>query len=74
MAADLRAARFEEPVRGVLDLATLDAADGRDLGARAAFFRGVRFFTGDSPLISRASKMSTSTFPSDGTKVLVDVN
>jgi hypothetical protein len=36
-AADLRAPRFEEPVRGVLVLAALDAVDGRGLGVRADF-------------------------------------
>jgi hypothetical protein len=72
-AADLRAARFEEPVRGVLPLATLDdAVDGRGLGVTADL-RGARFFMGDSPLIPRASKMSASGFPSEGTKMLVYV-
>lgn len=63
--ADLRGARFEAPVRGVF---VLDA-DGRGLGVRADF-RGERFLTGDSPLIPRASKMSTSGFTSEGTKML----
>jgi hypothetical protein len=68
----LRAARFEEPVRGVLAFAALDdAVDGRGLGVTADF-RGVRFFlTGDSPLTPRASKVSASGFPSEGTKMLV---
>ena len=66
--ADLREARFEVPVRGVF---VLDA-DGRGLGIRADF-RGERFLIGDSPLIPRASKMSTSGFTSEGTKMLVYV-
>jgi hypothetical protein len=69
----LRAARFEVPVRGVLVvLAALDAVDGRGLEVRAGL-RGVRFLTGDSPLTPRASKMSASVFPSEGTKILVHV-
>ena len=62
-------ARFEAPVRGVV---VLDA-DERGLGVRADFLGG-RFLTGDSPLIPRASKMSTSGFPSEGTKMLVYVD
>ena len=58
-------ARFEVPVRGVL---VLDA-DERGLGVWTDFCRG-RFLTGDSPLTPRASKMSTSGFPSEGTKML----
>jgi hypothetical protein len=72
-AADLREARLGAPARGVLDPATLDAAaddGGRVLGVRVDFLRGVRFFTGDSPLTPRKSNMSTSAFPSDGTKML----
>lgn len=69
-AEDLRAARLGLPVRGVLDLATADAADGRGLGVTADFFRGARFFMGVSPLTPRARRMSASSFPSDGTKML----
>jgi hypothetical protein len=39
-----------------------------------ADFREERFLTGDSPLIPRASKMSTSTFSSEGTKMLFYVD
>ena len=73
MAADLRAVRFGEPGRGVLVLAALDEVDGRGLGVTADF-REARFFAGDSPLIPRASKMSTSGFTSEGTKMLVYVD
>ena len=72
IAADLRAVRFGEPGRGVLVLAALDV-DGRGLGVTADF-REARFFAGDSPLIPRASKMSTSGFTSEGTKMLIDVD
>jgi hypothetical protein len=60
-------------VRGVLVLAALDdVVDGRDLGVTADdLFRGVRFLTGDSPLTPRASKMSASGLPAEGTKMLV---
>ena len=69
----MRAARFEVPLRGVLVvLAALDAVDGRGLGVRADL-RGVRFLIGDSPLTPRASKISTSVFSSEGTKMLVYV-
>jgi hypothetical protein len=67
--ADLRGARLEAPVRGVF---VLDA-DERGLGVWADF-RGGRFLTGDSPLTPRASKTSTSAFPSEGTKMLVYVD
>ena len=69
MRADLRGARLDAPVCGVF---VLDA-DERDLGVRADL-RGGRFLTGDSPLTSRASKMSTSAFPSEGTKMLVYID
>ena len=62
-------ARFEAPVHGVV---VLDA-DERGLGVRADFLGG-RFLTGDSLLTPRASKMSTSGFPSEGTKMLVYVD
>jgi hypothetical protein len=65
----LRGARFEAPVRGVFIL----DADERGLGVTADF-RGKRFLTGDSPLTPRASKMSTSGFPSEGTKILIYVD
>ena len=68
----MRAARFGEPGRGVLDRGVLDAVDGRGLDVTADF-RGARFLTGDSPLIPRASKMSTRGFTSEGTKMLVHV-
>ena len=66
----MRAARLGAPARGVLDLATPNAADGRGLGVTADFFREARFFMGDSPLTPRESRMSASAFPSDGTKML----
>ena len=68
----MRVARFGEPGRGVLDRAVLEAVDGRGLDVTADF-RGARLLTGDSPLIPRASKMSTSGFTSEGTKMLVYV-
>ena len=72
MAADLRAVRLGEPGRRVLGLAALEV-DGRGLGVTADF-RDARFFDGDSPLMPRASKMSTRGFASEGTKMLVDVD
>jgi hypothetical protein len=65
----LREARVEAPVR---DVFVLDA-DERGLGVTADF-RGGRFLVGDSPLTPRASKISTSAFPSEGTKMLVYVD
>ena len=65
----MREARLDAPVRGVF---VLDA-DERGLGVTVDF-RGRRFLTGDSPLTPRASKMSTSAFPSGGTKILVYVD
>ena len=65
----MREARLDAPVRGVF---VLDA-DERGLGVTADF-RGGRLLTGDSPLTPRASKMSTSAFPSEGTKILVYVD
>jgi hypothetical protein len=59
-----------EPGSLVLVLVALEV-DGRGLGVTANF-REARFFDGDSPLMPRASKMSTRGFASEGTKMLVD--
>jgi hypothetical protein len=63
-------------VRGVLAPAALDdAVCGCGLGVRANF-REMCFLTvtGDSPSTPRVSNISTSGFPSEVTKMLVNVD